>query len=311
MFGFGRQLATSTSVGSPLGLTPKLTEIPAWRNKSKGTDGNQTRIADRKFHHESVFLEEKEKDISINKAHIVSKKQVSNNSNFTQLYFGEKEEFAIAILLKEDENYNIIDLDRDISFENDGIHQLTSIEDDSVDYIITSNLNGLGCNVNDIFRESYRILKEGGEICFTGQFSNMRVKNIYDANQFILKPQYLEDIRRSLNNNGFVYYQTLKEDEICYHRTSELSEDLTLFHKTLNSFKISTMEDCSEDYGQVAIYKGTASGQPNCFFLSLKNSFPVNQPIRVSGNTAEILLKSRYRKHFDVTEKLSHRGPFK
>lgn len=303
MFGFGRQLANSSVSVMP--LAPKLSEIPAWKcTKSKSTSseirnevGTKKTLQDWKLYNTVEEKTSHKPSKQISKIHLENFRMCEEDNSFVFL---------------EGNDYVTVDLDKEASLGPDYLlKKLASIEDCSISSVITSNINGLGCNFSEIFRESWRILNEGGEICFSGQFSNMRVESVYDANHFILKPIYLEDVRRSLNSNGFVYYQTLIENEIFFQKTSELAENLKLFHKTLNSFKISTMEDCSEDYGQVAIYKGTAQAQPNSFFLNTKTEFPVNHPVRVSGNTAEILLKSRFGQHFDVTQKSNHRGTFK
>jgi ubiquinone/menaquinone biosynthesis C-methylase UbiE len=76
--------------------------------------------------------------------------------------------------------------------DDEGPDALVSIEDDSVDYVITTNLNSIPWKMNDLFKECYRVLRQGGELCFSGQFSTLRVKCISDRNQFLLKPFYIE-----------------------------------------------------------------------------------------------------------------------
>jgi len=301
-------LATSSVVCNPLPVVTKLVpEIPSWKSKTKGVD---------KWNSELMNYNSKMNEIKFKELVDPNLESPMNNYCTISVEKGEEQEQkqevlipAFSPLFKDCENYDIVDLDQE-KYLSEDFHQLSNIQDNSVDYVITSNLNSLNCNINDIFRESWRILKDGGEICFSGQFSNIRIKRVLDNNHFILKPFYIEDIRRSLSSNGFLYYQTLNADELCFQKTKE-SKNLHIFYKTLNSFKINTLEDCSEDYGQLATYKGTSIDQPNYFILDLRNSFLTNQPTRVSGNTAEILLKSRLRKHFDVTEKSNHKGPFK
>jgi len=203
----------------------------------------------------------------------------------------------------------VLDLESE-KFEKGNLDEIIHIHDDSIDYIVTSNIHNLGINIAELFRISWRILKEGGEFRFSGQFSNLRVKSILDTNQFIIKPLYLEDVRRTMSRNGFAALQSLQNDELCFLRTNELPHDLKIFQTTFSSFKLDSLEDCEEDYDQMATYQGNAPDQKNSFFLDLNNIFDTGEPCRVSGNTAEILMKSRHSKYFDVTERSDHRGHF-
>lgn len=347
MFGFGRQLSTSISFSplvnvplvTPSKLTPEIANCDSrpWRAKpnydlkpTEGTQISNNAVPTRKNSQieklvlspfETPKLQEKpslqnqldafKKEGIHDEDHLI-KKKLSQSVRYLEendeLFQSDNDEISMETPNLLDPNYSIVDLDDYRFFGGLG---LSSIEDSSVDYVITTNINNnLHANINVIFREAWRILKNGGEICFSGQFSNLKVKNVFDTNHFVLKPFYLEDIRRSLYNNGFVCYQTLKSDELCFERTEETSKDLLISHKTLNSFKIETLEDCAEDYGQFATYKGTFPGQIGRFILDIKNSFPIHHPTRISGNTAEILLHSRYNVHFDVSKILDHRGPF-
>ncbi|NUR23434.1 MAG: methyltransferase type 11, partial [Frateuria sp.] len=71
------------------------------------------------------------------------------------------------------------------------------------------------------------------------------------------------------------------------------------------------LEDRCEDYGQVATYLGTMPAHPHRFVLDDHHLFETGRPLRVCGNTADMLSGSRYARHFDVLgNKETHFGLF-
>jgi hypothetical protein len=79
---------------------------------------------------------------------------------------------------------------------------------------------------------------------------------------------------------------------------------------TVSAFKL-PLEDRCEDYGQVAYYLGTIPEHPHTFDLDDHHHFETGRPLRVCGNTAEMLAATRYAGHFKVYgEKTQHFGLF-
>ena len=79
---------------------------------------------------------------------------------------------------------------------------------------------------------------------------------------------------------------------------------------TVRVFKL-PLEDCCEDFGQVAIYRGTLEETPDSFILDDHHEFKTNVNVPVCGNTAAMLQKTRFAKYFDVVGDLStHYGLF-
>jgi len=80
---------------------------------------------------------------------------------------------------------------------------------------------------------------------------------------------------------------------------------------TVRAFKLSTLEDRREDYGQLATYLGTKSQSLHVpFYLDDDNIFYLGRGAHVDGNTAAILGQTRYKSFFDVTAKGHHEGLF-
>ena len=79
---------------------------------------------------------------------------------------------------------------------------------------------------------------------------------------------------------------------------------------TVSAFKLA-LEDRCEDYGQVACYLGTIPEHLHAFDLDDHHHFETGRPLRVCGNTADMLAASRYAEHFQVLgEKSRHFGLF-
>jgi arsenite methyltransferase len=79
---------------------------------------------------------------------------------------------------------------------------------------------------------------------------------------------------------------------------------------TVRAFKLK-LEDRCEDYGQVACYLGTIPEHPHAFDLDDHHHFETGRPLRVCGNTADMLAASRYAAYFQVSgDKSRHFGMF-
>ena len=86
---------------------------------------------------------------------------------------------------------------------------------------------------------------------------------------------------------------------------------IDFYSMTIRAFKIESLEDVCEDYGQVATYLGTITERPHDFLLDDHHLFQTGKPTLVCGNTASMLSETRFRKHFEVTgNRLTHYGLF-
>ncbi len=79
----------------------------------------------------------------------------------------------------------------------------------------------------------------------------------------------------------------------------------------MRAFKLDTLEDICEDYGQVATYRGTIPESPHAFTLDDHHTFRTGKPMTVCGNTASMLEETRFARHFEITgDRSTHFGPF-
>jgi hypothetical protein len=80
---------------------------------------------------------------------------------------------------------------------------------------------------------------------------------------------------------------------------------------TVRAFKLASLEDICEDYGQVAIYLGGIPEYPHGFPLDDRHLLPTRKPMLVCGNTAAMLSETRYAWHFHlIGDRSRHFGRF-
>ena len=96
--------------------------------------------------------------------------------------------------------------------------------------------------------------------------------------------------------------------KLCKFKTGELASALS---KLIRLFKIPSLEDRCEDYGQAVIYRGTVAESPHVFVLDEHHTFETGRVVPVCGNTAAMLDQTRYARHFEgLGDRTRHFGPF-
>ncbi|KAF0110107.1 MAG: SCE46.09c [Rhodospirillaceae bacterium] len=191
------------------------------------------------------------------------------------------------------------------------------IESESIDLVISNCVINLSPCKPKVFAEIFRVLKTGGEVCFSDIFADRRVPATFAADP-VLRGEclggalYTEDFCRMMAHAGCADVRTLSRRPLALH-TPEITHKIgpvRFFSTTVRAFKLA-LEDACEDYGHVACYRGTLPGYPHGFDLDDHHSFERGRPVLVCGNTADMLTKTRYAPHFDVTGDTSvHFGPF-
>lgn len=169
-----------------------------------------------------------------------------------------------------------------------------------------------------LFCELYRLLKPGGELCLTTLFSDRRVPERLGSD---LEPQasifggalYNEDFRRILRRAGWLDYRTAGRKPF---RLAEAEQAgplgmIAFSQKSIRAFKLASLEDICEDYGQVVTYNGTLPGSPHAFVLDDHHTFYSGRPERVCGNSAALVQETRFGSYFSVSgDRSVHFGVF-
>ena len=181
------------------------------------------------------------------------------------------------------------------------------IEDNSVDVVTSNCVINLSPFKELVFKEVYRVLKEGGELCFSDIFADRRlpeeVKNDPVMHgECMGGAMYFEDFRRLLEKCGFTTYYIVDKTPI-QPNDFEIARkvgDIKFFSCTVRAFKCEELEDREENYGHSATYLGTMQENKRYFDFDENYRFVKNKPLGVSGNVAKILKTSRMKEHFLV-----------
>jgi len=192
------------------------------------------------------------------------------------------------------------------------------IEDNSVDVVISNCVINLSPFKRNVFSEIFRILKPGGELYFSDIFTNCRIPASLVSDpvlhgECLGGALYIEDFRRMLQSLGCLDFRTVSSREISLGN-EELEKKIGMidfYSMTIRAFKLESLEDICEDYGQVAIFKGGIPGSLHSFTLDDHHTFIAGKPMLVCGNTASMLQETRYAKHFEIIgDRSKHYGAF-
>jgi arsenite methyltransferase len=191
------------------------------------------------------------------------------------------------------------------------------IKDNSVDVVVANELINLSPDKRSVFSEIFRVLKPGGELCFTTILADRRLPASLADNAALVSTglagaMYCEDFRRLLRDLGCNDYRNYCKQPIaiCDQEAAGKVGLASFTHRIIRTFKL-PLEDICEDFGQVAVYKGTMPGFPNAFPLDDHHLFITNKPMLVCGNSGAMVEDTRFGRHFSVTgDKSVHYGPF-
>jgi ubiquinone/menaquinone biosynthesis C-methylase UbiE len=207
-----------------------------------------------------------------------------------------------------------------VDFRKGYIEDLNTIgvKDNSIDVIISNCVINLSPDKKAAFSEIFRVLKPGGELYFSDIFSGRRVP-LYLKDDPLLRGEclsgamYIEDFRRILRSLGCYDYRTVTRRRINIDNPEMYKKIgmVDFYSITVRAFKLGDLEDICEDYGEIAIYKGTIPGHYHFFELDDHHRFITGKPMLICGNTASMLHNTRYSEHFKIMgDRSIHYGPF-
>ena len=182
------------------------------------------------------------------------------------------------------------------------------IADHSIDLVISNCVINLSPEKERVFSEIFRVLKPGGELYFADVFAGRRIPESLQTDPILLGEclggaLYIEDFRRLLALQGCPVYRVVAQRPIALdHPEIEAKVGMIDFYSmTIRAFKLPSLEDLCEDYGQTATYLGTISGYPHRFALDDHHTFIAGKPMLVCGNTAAMVSETRFGRHFQVS----------
>lgn len=204
-----------------------------------------------------------------------------------------------------------------ISFVKHFIEDLSSIENASVDLVVSNCVINLAPEKEKVFAEIYRILKPGGELYFADVFADRRLGAALKADPVIVGEclggaLYTEDYRRQMAALGFHMSYTVSNSVLPVDNEALKPKlaHINFTSQTVRAFKIDA-EDREEDYGHRAKYDGSIAEASDSFTLDQNNKFATGEWVAISGNVANILSLSRYADGFEVEGDFgTHHGGF-
>ena len=207
-----------------------------------------------------------------------------------------------------------------VEFHLGNIEDLQGIglEDNSLDLVVSNCVINLSPHKDKVFQEIFRVLKPGGELYFSDVFVDrrlsaeaMRDPEVYG--ECLGGALYFEDFRRLLFQAGCPDFRIVESSsiEIQDPRIKGLVGSARFSSFTVRAFKLETLEDRCEDYGQFATYLGTMEECPEAFLLDDHHLFEAHRPMAVCGNTTAMIQETRYSSHFEIVgDRSRHFGLF-
>jgi len=158
-----------------------------------------------------------------------------------------------------------------------------------------------------------------GELYFSDVYADRRIPEELQKDKVLWGEclsgaLYRGDFRRLAIAVGFQDVRVLSSNRVSVNAKSDKIAQQTacfrFYSELVRAFKLPSLEDRCEDYGQTATYLGSIPECPHAFFLDAEHVFVTDHPTRVCGNTASMLAETRYAKHFRVSERGAHQGLF-
>lgn len=205
-----------------------------------------------------------------------------------------------------------------VEFINTYIEDLTELGlESSADLVVSNCVVNLSPDKEAVLRGVAGILKNGGEFYFSDVFCDRRLDESLRKNEMLYGEclggaMYVNDFENLAKACGFKDPRLVSESGIeLDEEVKNLTGTARFVSRTYRLFKIDGLEAQCEDYGQTVEYLGGIKHFPHIFTLDTHHSFETGRPERVCGNTADMLLESRFAKYFKILgDKSRHFGEF-
>ena len=190
------------------------------------------------------------------------------------------------------------------------------IQDESVDVAVSNCVVNLSPRKDLVLAEIFRALKPGGELYISDVVADRRLPPEI-ANDPVLYAEclggamYQGDFVSLAKKTGFLDPRVVSTSPIVINNEQiALRAGTTKFLSvTYRLFKLNSLDEQCEDYGQYATYNGGIAGAESLIWLDDHHAFERGRAERVCANTASMLSNTRFAKWFDVRgDKQTHFG---
>lgn len=192
----------------------------------------------------------------------------------------------------------------------ENLDDIPSLEDGSVDVIISNCVINLCPDKEAVLRSCHRLLKQGGELYFSDVYSNRRVPRELREDEVLWGEclsgaLYWNDFHNLAKRCGFADPRLVEDSPITIEngavreRMDALGHaKLEFYSATYRLFKLDSLEPHCEDYGQAVIYRGTIPRFESGWALDDHHYMETGKVFPVCGNTYNMLKETRFEKHF-------------
>jgi SAM-dependent methyltransferase len=188
----------------------------------------------------------------------------------------------------------------------------------SMDMVISNCVVNLSPNKKQVLQSVYNVLKQGGEFYFSDVYCDRRLPQAVRDDPILYGEclggaLYINDFLALCKQIGFADPRIVSQSNIDIgdEQLQDLIGEARFSSITFRLFKLDNLEPNCEDYGQVAVYKGTIPGYKSKYMLDDHHIFETGKPALVCGNTASMLSETWLKKYFTVTgDRSVHFGVF-
>ena len=195
-----------------------------------------------------------------------------------------------------------------VQFVHGNIDELDKLdyEDGYFDLIVSNCVINLVEDKQEVLKQAYRLLKQGGEMYFSDVYCDRRVpehlvKDEVLYGECLSGALYWRDFLEFSKSAGFNDPRLVK-DRVLTIENSKLEQKIgymNFYSATYRLFKLDGLEAACEDYGQAVKYKGTIEHLPHYFKLDGHHVIEQGKVFPVCGNTYRMLHDTRFKEHFE------------
>lgn len=246
-------------------------------------------------------------------------KLVGANGSVTGVDFTD-EQLQVAQKYREEYAKKLGYAKSNINFVKGYIEHLkeAGIQEGSIDIAISNCVVNLSPDKKSVLKGVYNALTMGGEFYFSDVYCDRRLplsvqKHEVLWGECISGALYINDFKRLCHEVGFTDPRMLSITpiEVRDPELLDLVGNAKFYSILFRLFKLPALETLCEDYGQVAIYKGTIPEHKHAYRLDDHHVFETNRPVLVCGNTASMVGESWLKPHFQILgDRAVHYGQF-